>query len=134
MKLKSAKRNLAEKAENKKQPVEIKHSQKKTKVSNRNVKRQRRERIDASSSESDTFVTKENTFSNSDSDIDLVNGAESIPFLDDQQILIGDYILAKFYTKKLIKHYVGTVIEILEQEEYAVKFMRKTNTYWFYFS
>lgn len=127
LKLKSAKRNLADKAENKKQTVEIKHSQKKTKVSNRNVKRPRRERIDASSSDSDTSVTKENRFSDSDSDIDLVNDAESIPFLDDQQILIGDYILVKFCTKKLIKHYVGTVIEILEQEECVVKFMRKTN-------
>ncbi|KAK9745513.1 hypothetical protein QE152_g6878 [Popillia japonica] len=51
MKLKSAKSNLANKAENKKQTVEIKYYQKKkAKVPIRNVKRQRRERIDASSS------------------------------------------------------------------------------------
>ncbi|KAG5863234.1 hypothetical protein JTB14_021530 [Gonioctena quinquepunctata] len=45
--------------------------------------------------------------------------------LDDEQILRDDYLLVKFATKKRSLHYVGKVIDVMENGEFEVIFSKK---------
>ncbi|KAG5888122.1 hypothetical protein JTB14_019893 [Gonioctena quinquepunctata] len=45
--------------------------------------------------------------------------------LDDEKILKDDYLLVKFATKKRSLHYVGKVIDIMENGEFEVTFSKK---------
>ncbi|KAG5870961.1 hypothetical protein JTB14_029293 [Gonioctena quinquepunctata] len=45
--------------------------------------------------------------------------------LDDEKILRDDYLLVKFATKKRSLHYVGKVIDVMENGEFEVTFSKK---------
>lgn len=47
--------------------------------------------------------------------------------LDDEKISCEDYLLVRFATKTRSLYYLGKVEEVCENEEYVVKFLRKTN-------
>lgn len=86
---------------------------------------------DISSSDSDidlllnvTGAKFKNCLSDSDIDLDFENDQIN-ELLDDEKMLKDDYVLVKFVTKKLILHYVGKVIEVLENEEFEVRFLKK---------
>lgn len=63
----------------------------------------------------------------SDSDINMESEKEEIDqLLDDEKIIINDFVLVKFATRKRVLHYVGQVQEY-DNEEYVVKFLRKSS-------
>lgn len=88
---------------------------------------------DISSSDSDidlplniTGAKFKNNLSDSDIDLDFEEDHGKInELLDDEKILEGDYVLVKFATKKRIVHYIGKIVEILENGEFLVKFLKK---------
>ncbi|KAB0805286.1 hypothetical protein PPYR_02256 [Photinus pyralis] len=84
-----------------------------------------------SNSESFKFMTKKNKFldSSSDSDIDMTESDcdEFSKLLDDEEILCDDYVLVQFPTKKTVIHYVGQVIQLAENGEFVIKYLRNTH-------
>ncbi|KAG5888593.1 hypothetical protein JTB14_004775 [Gonioctena quinquepunctata] len=76
-----------------------------------------------------TFIaTKKIKNDLSDSDMDLDYSAdddELNELLDDEKILRDDYLLVKFATKKRSLHYVGKVIDVMENGEFEVTFLKK---------
>lgn len=76
--------------------------------------------------------------SETDSDISMTTSSEELTDIDQQieneieeeNFLSGiinenDYVLVKFSTKKTVKHYVGQVVQKLDNGEYYVNFMRR---------
>jgi hypothetical protein len=45
--------------------------------------------------------------------------------LDDETVSVGDFVLVRFSTKKKVLYFVGHVQELLDCDEYLVKFLRR---------
>jgi hypothetical protein len=55
---------------------------------------------------------------------------ESIKELtDDQEISTNDYVLVKFPSKKNVIYYIGKIQQIVDMDEYQVKFLRRKSSY-----
>ncbi|KAG5872324.1 hypothetical protein JTB14_037572 [Gonioctena quinquepunctata] len=87
---------------------------------------------DISSSDSDInlpfIATKKikNDLSDTDMDLDFsADDDELNELLDDEKISRDDYLLVKFATKKISSHYVGKVIDVMENGEFEVTFLKK---------
>jgi hypothetical protein len=51
--------------------------------------------------------------------------------LDDETVSVGDFVLVRFSTKKKVLYFVGHVQELLDCDEYLVKFLRRRKNYCF---
>ncbi|XP_044765600.1 uncharacterized protein LOC123321876 [Coccinella septempunctata] len=78
-------------------------------------------------------LTRKNKFtiSSSDTDIDVTSDHDDFDnLIDDDQILLDDFVLVRFPTKKNVFHCVGQVIELSDEYgEYVVKFLRHSKGY-----
>ena len=54
---------------------------------------------------------------------------EEVKFFDNEcdTLEIGNYILVKFTGKKSVKHYVGRIIDLPDENEIETKFMRRSS-------
>lgn len=86
---------------------------------------------DVSSSEADesSFSVHDESdvnFSSEQSDEEYDNNLNNLQ--------INDFVLVKFTTKKTEKYFVGTIQEIIDSDEFKIKFLRRKGTTWkFYF-
>lgn len=75
-----------------------------------------------SSSDSNQSIVLESDDCISDTFSDEEN---EMKLLDDEMIHVEDYLLVKFPLKSSIKYYVGKVIQVLNVNEYQIKFLRR---------
>ena len=84
-------------------------------------KKRTRKRLPSSSSSSDGFqgdvVLDDSTDSPSESECEETG-------ITDKHCVVGDFVLVRFATKRLVRHYVGQIIEQIDGDEYSVKYMR----------
>jgi hypothetical protein len=68
-----------------------------------------------------------------DSDLDMDFDEDNLPdeLLDDETVSVGDFVLVRFSTKKKVLYFVGHVQELLDCDEYLVKFLRRRKNYGF---
>lgn len=82
-----------------------------------------RKRIPSSSSSSDEpqgdMVLDDSTDSPSESELEGEESGRTA-----KPSAVGDFVLVRFATKRLVRHYVGQIIEEIEGDEYSVKYMR----------
>jgi hypothetical protein len=62
-----------------------------------------------------------------DSDLDMDFDEDNLPdeLLDNESVSVGDFVLVRFSTKKKVLYFVGHVQELLDCDEYLVKFLRR---------
>lgn len=99
-----------------------KRNEKKIKQVSRKVKFDFKEKTRNIRSSSGSSSEMEMSLSDSVNDV----SDEELPALcDDAELNIGDFIVVKFLTKKIVVHFVGQILKIYNDREVEAKFLRK---------
>lgn len=104
------------------------------KTSKNKICRKGKKEIDSSSSSDSEIddIDVKSTSGDSDIEVDFDPGDPEEIVRQDQPVEVGDYLLVKFPTKKIVRHYVGLVLSE-DSFEYSVKFLRRNGPSQFIF-
>lgn len=78
------------------------------------------------SSSSESSNEEDVVYAESDNSLDW-EVEEETRFAENDSFNVDDFIVVKFVKKKIIRHFIGQINEVMEDGEVSVKFLKKVN-------